>query len=157
MSSDVAKHRDTKNRDRILRSGLAGGIAGCVVRTLQLALFSFLIIFRLKQWSRPSTELKYSSKRRIQTTRNTPVRHGNLSSWPISSTHFAGSWRGAYRAGTRIFQESGTRGLFQGHSATLLRVFPYAAIKFMAYDHIHSVSIHLLHLMLFLNAINYSS
>jgi solute carrier family 25 protein 16 len=27
-------------------------------------------------------------------------------------------------------------GLFQGHTATLLRVFPYAAIKFVAYDQI---------------------
>lgn len=30
-------------------------------------------------------------------------------------------------------------GLFQGHSATLLRIFPYAAIKFMAYDQIEHV------------------
>jgi len=30
-------------------------------------------------------------------------------------------------------------GLFQGHSATLLRIFPYAAVKFMAYDHVHDL------------------
>src|SRR5229473_7029361 len=30
-------------------------------------------------------------------------------------------------------------GLFQGHSATLLRIFRYAAIKFMAYDQVHDV------------------
>ncbi len=35
----------------------------------------------------------------------------------------------------------GLRGLFQGHSATLLRIFPYAAIKFMAYENAHNVSL----------------
>jgi len=37
-----------------------------------------------------------------------------------------------------IYAENGIRGLFQGHSATLLRIFPYAGIKFMAYDQIHN-------------------
>lgn len=35
-----------------------------------------------------------------------------------------------------IWSTSGVYGLFQGHTATLLRVFPYAAIKFVAYDQI---------------------
>lgn len=35
-----------------------------------------------------------------------------------------------------IWRTSGVYGLFQGHTATLLRVFPYAAIKFVVYDHI---------------------
>lgn len=34
MSSTVASHRDKRNLDYALRSGLAGGLAGCVVRTL---------------------------------------------------------------------------------------------------------------------------
>jgi len=51
-----------------------------------------------------------------------------------------GSWSGALRAGKEIYKCGGFRGLFQGHSATLLRVFPYAAIKFMAYDQVHFVS-----------------
>lgn len=50
-----------------------------------------------------------------------------------------GSWSGAFSAGKEIFYQGGFRGLFQGHSATLLRVFPYAAIKFMAYDQVHYV------------------
>lgn len=50
-----------------------------------------------------------------------------------------GSWSGALRAGTEIYNSSGVRGLLQGHSATLLRVFPYAAVKFVAYDQIHDV------------------
>jgi solute carrier family 25 protein 16 len=41
-----------------------------------------------------------------------------------------------------IYHEDGTRGLFRGHSATLLRIFPYAAIKFLAYEQIRSVIIH---------------
>ena len=35
----------------------------------------------------------------------------------------------------------GLRGLFRGHSATLLRIFPYAGIKFLAYEQIRSVVI----------------
>lgn len=50
-----------------------------------------------------------------------------------------GTWSGAFRAASQIYGESGFLGLFQGHSATLLRIFPYAAIKFMAYDQIEHV------------------
>ena len=45
-----------------------------------------------------------------------------------------GSWSGAFRAVSAIYRDTGVRGLFQGHSATLLRIFPYAAINYMAYD-----------------------
>lgn len=34
MSSTVASHRDKRSLDYALRSGLAGGLAGCLVRTL---------------------------------------------------------------------------------------------------------------------------
>lgn len=40
-----------------------------------------------------------------------------------------------------INAQDGARGLFRGHSATLLRIFPYAAIKFLAYEQIRSVLI----------------
>jgi len=40
-----------------------------------------------------------------------------------------------------INQQEGLRGLFRGHSATLLRIFPYAAIKFLAYEQIRAVII----------------
>ena len=50
-----------------------------------------------------------------------------------------GTWSGAFRAFTQIYKEGGSLALFQGHSATLLRIFPYAAIKFMAYDQIEDV------------------
>src|SRR3978361_25136 len=37
-----------------------------------------------------------------------------------------------------IYGQEGVRGLFRGHSATLLRVFPYAGIKFLAYEQIRA-------------------
>ena len=40
-----------------------------------------------------------------------------------------------------INRQDGLRGLFRGHSATLLRIFPYAAIKFLAYEQIRTVVI----------------
>lgn len=40
-----------------------------------------------------------------------------------------------------INRQDGMRGLFQGHSATLLRIFPYAAIKFLVYEQIRAVVI----------------
>lgn len=39
-----------------------------------------------------------------------------------------------------ILAAQGVRGLFQGHLATLLRIFPYAGVKFMAYDKVEGVS-----------------
>ena len=41
-----------------------------------------------------------------------------------------------------IYRSDGTRGLFRGHSATLLRIFPYAGIKFLAYEQVRAVMIH---------------
>lgn len=41
-----------------------------------------------------------------------------------------------------IYHTGGTRGLFRGHSATLLRIFPYAGIKFLAYEQVRAVMIH---------------
>lgn len=40
-----------------------------------------------------------------------------------------------------INKQDGLRGLFRGHSATLLRVFPYAGIKFLAYEQIRAIII----------------
>jgi len=54
-----------------------------------------------------------------------------------SNPHFAkytGSWFGVFSAMRDINKADGIRGLFRGHSATLLRVFPYAGIKFLAYE-----------------------
>lgn len=40
-----------------------------------------------------------------------------------------------------INRQDGMRGLFRGHSATLLRIFPYASIKFLAYEQVRSILI----------------
>jgi len=54
---------------------------------------------------------------------------------------YTGSWFGVVTAMKDINHQAGLRGLFRGHSATLLRVFPYAGIKFLAYEQIRAVVI----------------
>lgn len=54
---------------------------------------------------------------------------------------YTGSWFGVVTAMRDINRQSGIRGLFRGHSATLLRIFPYAAIKFLAYEQIRHILI----------------
>jgi solute carrier family 25 protein 16 len=54
---------------------------------------------------------------------------------------YTGSWAGVARATQDIYKASGTSGLFRGHSATLLRIFPYGGIKFLAYEQIRAVVI----------------
>lgn len=103
MSPNVSQ-RDTHSLQYIIRTGLAGGIAGCVAKTVVAPLDRVKILF---QASNPEFR-KYT-----------------------------GSLSGAYRAGNEIYRQAGVKGLFQGHSATLFRIFPYAAIKFMAYDQMH--------------------
>lgn len=49
---------------------------------------------------------------------------------------YAGHWLGVVAALRDINRSEGLRGLFRGHSATLLRIFPYAGIKFLAYEQI---------------------
>lgn len=40
-----------------------------------------------------------------------------------------------------IHRQDGILGLYRGHSATLLRIFPYAGIKFLAYEQVRAVVI----------------
>lgn len=54
---------------------------------------------------------------------------------------YTGSWTGALRAIRDIYSSNGVPGLFRGHSATLLRIFPYGGIKFLAYEQIRAVVI----------------
>ena len=61
-----------------------------------------------------------------------------------SSPQFAkytGHWFGVVTALRDINRQDGVRGLFRGHSATILRFFPYASIKFVAYEQIRDVLI----------------
>ncbi|KAI0693413.1 mitochondrial carrier domain-containing protein [Cytidiella melzeri] len=101
-----SKPTHKQSLDYIIRSGLAGGFAGCVAKTVVAPLDRVKILFQASN----------------------PDFH-----------KYAGSWSGALGAGRLIYRENGILGLFQGHSATLLRIFPYAAIKFMAYDQIEHI------------------
>lgn len=40
-----------------------------------------------------------------------------------------------------IYHNEGAIGLYRGHSATILRIFPYAAIKFLAYEQLRAIII----------------
>jgi solute carrier family 25 (mitochondrial carrier protein), member 16 len=51
---------------------------------------------------------------------------------------YTGSWFGVFNAIRDIYGQDGTRGLFKGHSATLLRIAPYAGIKFLAYEQVRA-------------------
>ncbi|CAE7051410.1 unnamed protein product, partial [Rhizoctonia solani] len=104
MSTSSRQSPPKQGWDNIIRTGIAGGTAGCIAKTVVAPLDRVKILF---QTSNPSFQ-KYS-----------------------------GTWSGAFRAIREINQTNGLAGLFQGHSATLLRVFPYAAIKFLAYDRVH--------------------
>ncbi|KAJ7072182.1 mitochondrial carrier [Mycena amicta] len=47
---------------------------------------------------------------------------------------FSGSWRGPVYAMQHITKTQGVRGLFQGHTLTLARAVPHAAIGYTVYD-----------------------
>lgn len=99
---------DRQSLDYILRSGLAGGIAGCAAKTLIAPLDRVKILF---QTSNPQF------------------------------ARYSGQWMGVWHATKDIHNQFGVTGLFKGHAATLLRIFPYAAIKFVAYEQIRAILI----------------
>ncbi|QEU61428.1 Leu5 [Kluyveromyces lactis] len=107
-SGDAVAYTSKQNFDYILKSGLAGGVAGSCAKTLIAPLDRIKILF---QTSNPHY-VKY-----------------------------AGSFQGLLNAGVHIWSRDRLRGFFQGHSATLLRIFPYAAVKFIAYEQIRNVII----------------
>ncbi|KAG6920136.1 hypothetical protein DXG01_004902 [Tephrocybe rancida] len=124
MSPNVSTSpRDKQSWNYILRSGLAGGIAGCVAKTIVAPLDRVKILF---QASNPDFR-KYAGEIVFYRSYHPLLQCSK------------GSWSGAFRAGAEIYHDAGLRGLFQGHSATLLRIFPYASIKFMAYDQVHNI------------------
>jgi solute carrier family 25 protein 16 len=108
LGDDFSSDDGVNNMDYIVRSGIAGGVAGCAAKTIIAPLDRVKILF---QTSNPSFR------------------------------KYAGTWLGFYRAGKHIYHTHGLLGLFQGHSATLLRIFPYAAIKFVAYEQFRALLI----------------
>src|SRR3569833_2169489 len=51
---------------------------------------------------------------------------------------YSGSWVGVANSLSAIYKQDGTMGLFRGHFVMLFKVFPYAAIKFLAYEQVRS-------------------
>jgi solute carrier family 25 protein 16 len=102
------KNLNKQSMDYIVRSGIAGGLAGCAAKTVVGPLDRVKILF---QASNPQF------------------------------AKYTGSWFGVFAAMKDINKNDGLRGLFRGHSATLLRVFPYAGVKFLAYEQIRHVII----------------
>ncbi|KAL8709055.1 MAG: hypothetical protein Q9225_007512 [Loekoesia sp. 1 TL-2023] len=118
-----------KSLDFVLRTGLAGGLAGCAVSSTP---------------SHPSVSLCILTRYIPQAkTIVGPLDRVKIL-FQASNPQFAkytGSWFGVVTAMRDINRQSGIRGLFRGHSATLLRIFPYAAIKFLAYEQIRAILI----------------
>ncbi|KAI1450263.1 mitochondrial carrier protein LEU5 [Annulohypoxylon stygium] len=95
------KQPDKHSMDYVIRSGIAGGLAGCEAKTTVAPLDRVKILFQ---------------------TRNPQF------------VKYQGSWTGFGLAIRDIYANDGILGLFRGHSATLLKIYPYAAIKFVAYE-----------------------
>ncbi|KAF2631880.1 mitochondrial carrier [Macroventuria anomochaeta] len=96
---------DKKSYEYLIKSGIAGGIAGCAAKTVVGPLDRVKILFQ---------------------TQNPQF------------AKYTGSWTGFPTAVRDIYLQAGVQGLFKGHSATLLRIFPYAGIKFLAYEQIRA-------------------
>ncbi|OTB08133.1 hypothetical protein M426DRAFT_317233 [Hypoxylon sp. CI-4A] len=99
---------DRHSMDYVLRSFVAGGLAGCAAKTTVAPLDRVKILF---QTSNPQF------------------------------AKYQGSWAGFGIALRDIYAHDGVLGLFRGHSATLLKIYPYAAIKFVAYEQYRAVFI----------------
>ncbi|KAG4305483.1 hypothetical protein PORY_001039 [Pneumocystis oryctolagi] len=107
----TAHQKSIKTDENILflmKTSIAGGISGCMAKTVIAPLDRVKILF---QTSNPRY-LEYSR-----------MKFGFLF------------------AGQNIWKEEGIMGLFQGHSVTLIRVFPYAAIKFLSYEKYRNILI----------------
>ncbi|UPX10716.1 coenzyme A transporter [Ascochyta rabiei] len=100
---------EKKSYEYLVKSGIAGGIAGCAAKTVVGPLDRVKILFQ---------------------TQNPQF------------AKYSGSWTGFPTAVRDIYLQAGVQGLFKGHSATLLRIFPYAGIKFLAYEQIRTRVIH---------------
>ncbi|KAI0905801.1 mitochondrial carrier domain-containing protein [Ustulina deusta] len=109
VAAGQGKQKPNKHgMDYIIRSFVAGGVAGCAAKTTVAPLDRVKILF---QTSNPQF------------------------------AKYAGSWAGLGRALKDIYAQHGMAGLFRGHSATLLKIYPYAAIKFVAYEQYRALMI----------------
>ncbi|CAG8671399.1 17390_t:CDS:2, partial [Acaulospora morrowiae] len=117
------RSHDKRSINYIIRSFIAGGAAGCVAKSVIAPFDRVKILF---QASNPHFQ-KYAGR----------IRQLEFNFKPF----LIGSWTGVFQATRRIYMDDGPKGLFQGHSATLIRIFPYAAIKFVAYEQFRHILI----------------
>lgn len=103
MKHGAARAKKRNDPEYVLKSLLAGGVAGCVAKTVTAPLDRVKILFQ-------GVNEHYLSHR--------------------------GTWGGAFRVAHDIGRTEGLRGLYRGHSATLARIFPYAAINFVMFEQI---------------------
>ncbi|MCJ1288043.1 hypothetical protein MMC26_007396 [Xylographa opegraphella] len=131
VEADRSRKIDKQSLDYVWRTGLAGGLAGSAVRTSR-ALRRLL--------AADTEELIHCVQAKTVVAPLDRVKILFQASNP-QFAKYTGSWFGVVTAMRDINQQEGLRGLYRGHSATLLRIFPYAAIKFLAYEQIRSVVI----------------
>lgn len=129
-NSGVTRKVKTRSLDYVFRSGLAGGLAGCAVSARDLYIDRRTTIADHRFDKKAKTVVAPLDRVKILFQASNP-----------QFAKYTGSWAGLAAAIRDIKRYEGATGLFKGHSATLLRIFPYAAIKFLAYEQIRAVVI----------------
>ncbi|CAB11217.1 Coenzyme A transporter [Schizosaccharomyces pombe] len=108
MPNSTAQYPEKDSWEFLVKSGIAGGTAGCVAKSVVAPLDRVKILYQTNH---------------------------------ASYRGYAYSRHGLYKAIKHIYHVYGLHGLYQGHTATLYRVFPYAGIKFVAYEQVRRVLI----------------
>lgn len=118
-SKTIKVYDNSRKLDFILRNGLAGGIAGCAVSltTFTTSIGSLTGVIQAKTVVAPLDRVRIL----FQTSHSQFVQY---------SAH----WNGLFKAARVIKTNYGISALFKGHSASLIRVFPYASLNFLAYE-----------------------
>jgi solute carrier family 25 (mitochondrial carrier protein), member 16 len=113
--------------EKALKSLIAGGLAGCVAKTVIGPFDRVKILFQVQ-----SPLLKeYTGIHKIHVY---GLDYAIILIDYHSHQFFLGRVTGVFRAIALIFRHDGMYGLYRGHSAMLLRIFPYSAINYFAYE-----------------------
>lgn len=99
--------KEVQSLQYVLKSLVAGGIAGCCAKTVIAPLDRIKILFQASN----------------------PHYH-----------QFSGTFGGVFRALNLVTTKEGLWAHFKGHTATLARIFPYAALQYMSYEQFKTVS-----------------
>jgi solute carrier family 25 protein 16 len=102
-----------------INSLLYGGIAGCVAKTAIAPFDRVKIHFQI---AHPDLHQFRGNNWKV------------LLHMYICYVYYIGNVHGVFGAVRHIYMNSGIKGLFRSHSATLARIFPYAAINFAAFE-----------------------